>query len=103
MDIHEVRQMLRYKTIYEIPLRVHSAEPSGSCCGAERQRGGALATGRGGIAADEAFLALSGPKGWAIAGVALLTSGFFIWKSQVDKNILKYLHISVGPASLKAA
>ena len=22
MDIHEVRQMLRYKTIYEIPLRV---------------------------------------------------------------------------------
>ena len=48
--------------------------------------GGALATGGGGMAAGEAFLALAGPIGWAIAGVALLTSGFFIWKSQVDKK-----------------
>lgn len=45
--------------------------------------GGALAAGGGGMAAGEAFLALAGPVGWAIAGVALLTSGvlFFITKS----------------------
>lgn len=36
--------------------------------------GGALATGGGGIAAGNAFLALAGPIGLSIAGVTLLTS-----------------------------
>lgn len=48
--------------------------------------GGALAAGGGGIAAGEAFLALAGPIGWAIAGVALLTSGILMWKSLSDKK-----------------
>lgn len=33
--------------------------------------GGALATGGGGVAAGEAFLALAGPVGWAIGGTEL--------------------------------
>ena len=36
--------------------------------------GGALATGGGGIAAGNAFLALAGPIGWSIAGATLLSS-----------------------------
>ena len=36
--------------------------------------GGALAAGGGGMAAGEAFLALAGPVGWAIAGVSLVLS-----------------------------
>ncbi len=48
--------------------------------------GGALAAGGGGMAAGEAFLALAGPVGWAIAGVALLTSSIFMIKSINDKK-----------------
>ena len=36
--------------------------------------GGALAAGGGGMAAGEAFLAMAGPVGWTIAGVALVGS-----------------------------
>lgn len=39
--------------------------------------GGALATGGGGIAAGEAFLALAGPVGWALGGTALVAAGLF--------------------------
>lgn len=39
--------------------------------------GGALATGGGGMAAGEAFLALAGPVGWAIGGTALVAAGLF--------------------------
>lgn len=48
--------------------------------------GGALAVGGGGMAAGNAFLALAGPIGWAIAGVALLASGLMFWKSLNDKE-----------------
>ncbi len=48
--------------------------------------GGTLATGGGGIVAGEAFLALTGPVGWAIAGVALLASGLMFWKAKNDKE-----------------
>ncbi|GAB3447168.1 hypothetical protein [Insolitispirillum peregrinum] len=40
--------------------------------------GGALASGGGGMAAGEAFLALAGPVGWAIGGTALMAAGLFI-------------------------
>lgn len=53
--------------------------------------GGALAAGGGGMAAGEAFLALAGPIGWAIAGVALLTSGIFIAKGLNDKKHIENL------------
>ena len=51
--------------------------------------GGALAAGGGGMAAGNAFLALAGPIGWAIAGVALITSGLMVWKAKSDKNRLE--------------
>ena len=51
--------------------------------------GGALAVGGGGMAAGEAFLALAGPVGWAIAGVSLIASGLFFWKSSSDKKHLE--------------
>ena len=38
------------------------------------------------MAAGETFLALAGPVGWAIAGVALITHGIFFWKTKSDKK-----------------
>lgn len=46
--------------------------------------GGALATGGGGIAAGNAFLALAGPIGWSIAGATLLSS-ILIFSTQKAK------------------
>lgn len=51
--------------------------------------GGSLAVGGGGMAAGEALLALAGPIGWAIAGVAVLSSGLMLWKAQSDKKSLE--------------
>lgn len=48
--------------------------------------GGALIAGGGGMSAGNAFLALAGPVGWAIAGVALLASGLMLWKYMDDKR-----------------
>ena len=44
--------------------------------------GGALAAGGGGMVAGNAFLALAGPVGWGIGGVALVGSGVMLhWKN----------------------
>ena len=51
--------------------------------------GGALAAGGGGMAAGNVFLALAGPVGWAIAGVALIASGLMFWNLRSDKRELK--------------
>lgn len=48
--------------------------------------GGALAAGGGGMVAGKALLALAGPVGWAIAGVALLGSGVLFWKTKCDQK-----------------
>ena len=40
--------------------------------------GGALAAGGGGMAAGNALLAMAGPVGWTIGGVALVSSGVFM-------------------------
>lgn len=50
--------------------------------------GGSLAAGGGGMAAGEAFLAMAGPIGWAVAGATLLTSItlFTIKKIKLDKQ-----------------
>lgn len=50
--------------------------------------GGALAIGGGGMAAGNAFLALAGPVGWAIAGVSLLASGILMLKSHISKRAI---------------
>lgn len=47
--------------------------------------GGALAVGGGGMVAGEALLALAGPIGWGIGGVALLGGGLLA--SSKNKNI----------------
>lgn len=51
--------------------------------------GGALAAGGGGMIAGKTLLALAGPIGWAIAGVALISSGLFIWKAKAEKDRLE--------------
>ena len=58
--------------------------------------GGALAVGGGGMAAGNAFLALAGPVGWAIAGVSIVASGLIFLKTKNDKERLEdiYTHIS---------
>lgn len=48
--------------------------------------GGAIAAGGGGMVAGNALLALAGPIGWAIAGVALLSSGLLFWKAKCDQR-----------------
>ncbi len=53
--------------------------------------GGALAVGGGGMAAGNVFLAMLGPTGWAIAGVALLGSGIMLIKTKNDKKRLEDL------------
>lgn len=64
--------------------------------------GGALAAGGGGMAAGNAFLALAGPVGWAIAGVSLLASGLIFWKSKSDKNLLENVFIAISERDIKS-
>ncbi len=64
--------------------------------------GGALAAGGGGMAAGNAFLALAGPVGWAIAGVSLLASGLILWKSKSDKNHLENVFIAISERDIKS-
>ena len=64
--------------------------------------GGALAVGGGGMAAGEAFLALAGPIGWAIAGVSLVVSGLFFWKSSGDKKRLENIFTAISERDIKS-
>lgn len=59
--------------------------------------GGALAAGGAGIIGGEAMLALMGPVGWTISGVAFLSSGYFLNRNnkkiaaQAEESIKKIL------------
>lgn len=64
--------------------------------------GGTLAAGGGGIAAGNAFLALAGPVGWAIAGVALFGSGIFLWKAKSKKERLENVFTLVSQRDVKS-
>ena len=64
--------------------------------------GGALAAGGGGMAAGEAFLALAGPVGWAIAGVSLVASGLLFWKSSSDKKRLENVFTAISHRDVKS-
>lgn len=64
--------------------------------------GGALAAGGGGIAAGNSFLALAGPIGWAIAGVALVGSGFLLWKGKSDQKRLEEIFILISKRDVKS-
>lgn len=58
--------------------------------------GGALIANGGGMTAGSALLALTGPIGWTIAGVAFLGSGWFIWKARKDKEIIEKLFLLIN-------
>jgi hypothetical protein len=68
--------------------------------------GGTLAAGAGGMAAGEALLALAGPIGWAIGGVAIVGGGLLA-RSKNEKIAneanAKRKEIEVLTAQLKAA
>lgn len=64
--------------------------------------GGALAAGGGGMAAGNAFLALAGPVGWAIAGVALLTSGISFWKTKSDQKHIEDVLTIISERDVKS-
>ena len=64
--------------------------------------GGALAAGGGGIAAGNALLAMAGPVGWAVAGIAVVTSGIFFLKSQSDKHRLEDIYTLISERDVKS-
>ena len=64
--------------------------------------GGALAAGGGGMAAGSAFLALAGPVGWAIAGVAIISSGLMFWKTKNDKERLENIYTLISKRDIKS-
>ncbi|NLI59729.1 MAG: hypothetical protein GX387_14715 [Clostridium sp.] len=64
--------------------------------------GGALAAGGGGMAAGNAFLALAGPVGWAIAGVAIVVSGLLLWKGKSDQNRLEDIFTLISKRDVKS-
>ncbi len=64
--------------------------------------GGALAVGGGGMAAGNAFLALAGPIGWAIAGVAIAASGLMFWKSSSDKKKIENIFTLISERDVKS-
>lgn len=63
--------------------------------------GGALAAGGGGMVAGNAFLALAGPIGWAIAGVSLIASGLLFWKSASDKKKIENIFTLISKRDVK--
>ena len=63
--------------------------------------GGALSAGGGGIAAGEVFLGLTGPVGWAIAAVALLSSGFMFWKNHGNQKRIEEIFTDISKRDIK--
>ena len=64
--------------------------------------GGALAAGGGGMAAGEAFLAMAGPVGWSIAGVALIASGIFYFINKSKNNRLQNIFTLISKRDVKS-
>ena len=64
--------------------------------------GGALAAGGGGMAAGNAFLALAGPVGWAIAGVSILASGLMFFMAKNDKERLENIYTLISKRDIKS-
>jgi hypothetical protein len=68
--------------------------------------GGALAAGGGGMVAGNALLALAGPIGWAIGGLAIVGSGVYMRNKNADiaDEAAKHLaEIKTGTTMLRAA
>lgn len=54
------------------------------------------------MAAGNAFLALAGPVGWAIAGVAIIASGLMFWKSTSDKKKIENIFMLISKRDIKS-
>lgn len=64
--------------------------------------GGVLTAGGGGMAAGSAFLALAGPVGLVIAGVATLTSGLMFWKSKSYKKEIENIFTLISKRDINS-
>lgn len=64
--------------------------------------GGALATGGGGMAAGETFLAMAGPVGWTIAAVTLTIGGVMFWIAKQNKKRLENIYILISKRDVKS-
>ena len=64
--------------------------------------GGALAAGGGGVTAGNAFLALAGPVGWAMAGVAIIASGLMFWKFTRDKKKIENIFTLISNRDIES-
>lgn len=64
--------------------------------------GGALAAGGGGMTAGNAFLALAGPVGWAMAGVAIITSGIMFWKFTRNKKKIENIFTLISNRDIES-
>lgn len=64
--------------------------------------GGALTAGGGGMAAGNALLALAGPVGWTLAGVALLSSGLLLVKNHTDRIRLENIYTLISKRDIKS-
>ena len=58
--------------------------------------GGTLAAGGGGMAGGSALIALSGPVGWTIAGVAIASSSVMFLIAKSEKNRLENVFLNVS-------
>ncbi len=64
--------------------------------------GGALAAGGGGMAAGNALLALAGPIGWAIAGVAVVSSSVLFIVAKNEQKRLENIFTLIGERDIKS-
>lgn len=64
--------------------------------------GGTVAAGGAGMVGGEAFLMMAGPVGWAIAGVSLVASCAFLWKSKSEKKRLENVFMLISERDIKS-
>lgn len=64
--------------------------------------GGTIAAGGAGMAGGEVFLMMAGPVGWAIAGVSLVASCAFLWKSKSEKKRLENVFMLISERDIKS-
>lgn len=64
--------------------------------------GGAIAAGGGGVAAGNALLALAGPVGWTIAGVALVASGVLFFLNREKNRTLEHIYTLIADRDTKS-